>query len=475
MRDGIARLLALELATSRWSLGFDLVLVGFGAELARFARVSSVNDPGSVAEELARRQLSGSILLERHRETSFVEARGRDRAGSWDPLVVLCGPTVPAEGAAELLFRSGDGRSGTAVLAFCEGVEALYDLRVETGGDDPSLEVLGTIVTPQRSTAHELTDVVALLDASERIDACSPVGSRPMGDDRAVRVGRNVEATPAYASAPVGGSNVVVTVANSGPAEFHNGKVVPLAQIGSATPEVEVAVLGPVEVRGAAREFTRAWAMELVVYLAMHPQGASNDAWATALWPDRVMAPSSLHSTASVARRSLGTSRDGFDHLPRSHGRLALAPTVATDWDRFVVLAELEDPGSWRSALEIVRGRPFEGLRSSDWSILDGIAPAIESTVVDLSGRLAGSYLRAGDARGAEWAARRGLLVSPYDERLYRMLMRGADLAGNSRGVESVMAELVRVVADEIEPLESVHPSTWELYRSLSRRPSSHP
>jgi len=36
-----------------------------------------------------------------------------------------------------------------------------------------------------------------------------------------------------------------------------------------------------------------------------------------------------------------------------------------------------------------------------------------------------------------------------------------------------VMAELVRVVADEVEPVESVHPSTLALYRSLSRRSRS--
>ena len=234
--------------------------------------------------------------------------------------------------------------------------------------------------------------------------------------------------------------------------------------------EVEVAVLGPVEIRGAARGFTRAWAEELVVYLAMHPGGATNETWATALWPERLMAPSSLHSTASVARRSLGTARDGSDHLPRSHGRLKLASTVGTDWTRFQELAASEDTERWHDALSLVRGRPFEDSRSTDWSILDGTAPAIESAVVDLSGRLAGARLRAGDPRGAEWSARRGLLVSPYDERLYRMLLRAADAAGNPGGVESVMAELVRVVADEIEPIESVHPSTLSLYRSLSRR-----
>jgi DNA-binding SARP family transcriptional activator len=205
------------------------------------------------------------------------------------------------------------------------------------------------------------------------------------------------------------------------------------------------------------------------VYLAMHPRGASNEAWATALWPDRLMAPSSLHSTASVARRSLGQARDGTDHLPRSHGRLALGDTVGTDWDRFVALADSDDPTCWRSALGLVRGRPFEGIRSADWPIIEGIAPAIEATVVDLSGRLAGACLAAGDGRGAQQAARRGLLVSPYDERLYRMLMRAADLEGNPAGVEAVMAELVRLVVDDIEPLDTVHPATMDLYRSLTR------
>jgi DNA-binding SARP family transcriptional activator len=230
-----------------------------------------------------------------------------------------------------------------------------------------------------------------------------------------------------------------------------------------------VLVLGQIGIRGATREFTRAWAKELVVFLAMHPHGASTEAWATALWPDRLMAPSSLHSTASVARRALGQARNGVDHLPRSHGRLALSDTVTTDWNRFVIHADSDDPAEWRRALDLVRGRPFEGIRSSDWPILEGIGPAIEAAVVDLSGRLAGSCLEADDPRGAEWAARQGLLVSPYDERLYRTLMRAADLSGNPAGVESAMSELVRLVADDIEPLDSVHPSTMDLYRSLTR------
>jgi DNA-binding SARP family transcriptional activator len=147
-----------------------------------------------------------------------------------------------------------------------------------------------------------------------------------------------------------------------------------------------------------------------------------------------------------------------------------LRPTVGTDWARFVRLAEDEDPDAWVAALDLVRGRPFDGLRASDWTILEGIAPAIEASVVDVAGRCSAAALERGDARRSSWAARQGLKVSPYDERLYRMLMRAADLAGNVAGVEAVMAELLTLVADDVEPCDSVHPATVALYRQLTRR-----
>ncbi len=254
------------------------------------------------------------------------------------------------------------------------------------------------------------------------------------------------------------------------PAAADEASSPPVAPVEPTGPEVEVLVLGPVEIRGVARPFTRAWARELVVYLAMHERGATTDTWAAALWPDRTLAPSSLHSTASVARRTLGVARDGLDHLPKSQGRLRLRSTVGTDWARFVRLADEDDPDAWAEALDLVRGRPFEGLRAPDWPLLEGIAPAIEASVVDVAGRCSAAALRRGDAGASSWAARRGLRVSPYDERLYRMLMRAADLAGNVAGVDAAMAELLTLVADDVEPCDSVHPATIDLYRQLSRR-----
>ena len=253
-------------------------------------------------------------------------------------------------------------------------------------------------------------------------------------------------------------------------------------------PEVEIRVLGPVGVDGAAHPFRRPWALELVVYLAFHRDGVTSDTWAAALWPDRLLADPTRHSTASAARRALGRSADGQDHLPRAHGVLRLCPTVATDWDRFERLAREPDPASWSAALSLVRGRPFDGLRSPDWTVLEGVAARVEDGVVQTALRLAGHHLEAGEGHAAELALRRALLASPYDERLYRRLLEAADRQGNPGGVESAMAELVRLVRGDVpvrgpvgregtrsgraeaDPTVWVHPETAAVYRSLTRR-----
>ncbi len=250
-------------------------------------------------------------------------------------------------------------------------------------------------------------------------------------------------------------------------------------------PEVVVRVLGPVEVVGAERSFRRAWCLELVTYLALHPAGVSADAWATALWPERLPPAPTRFSTVSEARRALGSGSDGSDHLPRGVGRIRLNPSVTTDWAQFRSVAAAEGPGApeaWRAALDLVRGPLLSGLRSADWAVLEGLHSEMERTIVQLVVDLAEHCLARGDGRGAEHAVRRGLLVTPYDERLYRLLFLAADRQGNPGGVESAMGELVRLVAGEafehgqapcggpVDMTEWVHPDTVDVYRSLTRR-----
>jgi DNA-binding SARP family transcriptional activator len=65
------------------------------------------------------------------------------------------------------------------------------------------------------------------------------------------------------------------------------------------------------------------------------------------------------------------------------------------------------------------------------------------------------------------WTARRGLLATPYDERLYRQLMLAAYQSGNPAGVDTIMRELIQVLDAEDQPLDDLHPDTIELYKKL--------
>jgi DNA-binding SARP family transcriptional activator len=239
--------------------------------------------------------------------------------------------------------------------------------------------------------------------------------------------------------------------------------------------DVEVRVLGRVEVGGIGR-IERGKSEELIVFLALHPEGVDGDRISDALWRGVPPAKATLNTTTTVARNSLGALADGSLRLPHArNGVYRLDPSVGLDWARFQALvtrAESKGAGGsadLRLALELVRGRPFEGVRprTYGWALLD-LAAVMEAAVVDAADRLAELRLDDGDAPGAQWAARRGLKISPYDERLYRRLMLAADLAGNPAGVEAVMEELLkRLDDDSFEPWDAIHEETRTLYERL--------
>jgi DNA-binding SARP family transcriptional activator len=397
--------------------------------------------------------LADDERLGRHGPEPAVEARRSTTDATWDALVVVCLPAAAEaepEACRRLVELAGEGRRGVMVLIGAP----VPGVRWTVTTDGVSIAISGpTKWSPERATVVSQPLVPDLLEGVDELVAIA-------SEDDDTPMAAPMDGEPHDAGPPGTPSHI-------------RASAVPLRVNDH---EVEVRVLGPVEVVGNAKPFVRAWALELVVYLAMHPTGASTDQWAGALWPDRFMAPASLHSTASSARRSLGTSASGDDHLPRAHGRLTLSPTVTTDWERFRELVASDEPEQLGQALRLVRGRPFQNLRSTDWALLEGITATIEASVVDAATRLAEHHLARGDgsaaerAASAEHAARLGLRVSEYDERLYRILLRAADMGGNPAGVESTMKELVHLVADAVEPYDAVHPETWELYQRLSRR-----
>jgi DNA-binding SARP family transcriptional activator len=234
---------------------------------------------------------------------------------------------------------------------------------------------------------------------------------------------------------------------------------------------VEVGLLGNVQVNGALESFRhRRRLTELVAFLAMHPEGTTTDTFATALWPERRVPVQTLANRLSETRRALGLASDGRPRL-RKEARRHRIVEVDTDWDRFKDLAaEERGAESWRRALALVRGRPFDGLERGEWAQLEGFTAAIEASVVDLACRLGEHSLERGDAGLAHWAALQGLLASPWDERLYRLLMRAADGLGNRGGVEAALRSLAVALELEGDPLLGIHPETSALYRRLTSR-----
>ncbi len=232
-------------------------------------------------------------------------------------------------------------------------------------------------------------------------------------------------------------------------------------------------MLGPVSVRGTPQPFHRSAARELVVYLAFHREGVRHDDWALALWPDRPVSQATVYSTASDARRALGRTSDGAARLPCGP-RLRLHCAVETDVDRFHTLARAS---AWAEAVRLVRGPLFGGLRRPDWAVLDGTVAQVEAAVVHAVLQGADDLLCSGRSAESEWMVRRGLVVSPYDERLYRALLRALAAQGNRLGLRAAMAQLLVVAGEPPVPAqlggwetgawEPRHPETSALYREL--------
>jgi DNA-binding SARP family transcriptional activator len=176
----------------------------------------------------------------------------------------------------------------------------------------------------------------------------------------------------------------------------------------------------------------------------------------------------SQHNVIWDARRALGEDADGNSLLVRA-GELKLSPLVTSDWARFRELATCDDRDMRVAALSLVRGKPF-GDVDWPWSTIEGLVATMEAEVCDLASAIGEQALLDGDASLAANAAEQGILASPYDERLYRLLMRASDALGNPAGIRSAMGRLAAVLEDDVEPLESVHPETRALYEALMRR-----
>lgn len=219
---------------------------------------------------------------------------------------------------------------------------------------------------------------------------------------------------------------------------------------------VEIGILGPVAVEadGPVDEARRDLLTELVVYIALHPDGVHPNALTAALWP-RGVSDDIVDSTLAAAQAWLGDDHDGRPRLAMTSGRWSIRRSgVRFDWDLFKALVNArpergaDELTSLRQALDLVRGEPWSELpaRSYGWLAYDTVDDDARVAIVLAARRLASVTADGGDGRGARDAILRGLQVAPAAEDLWRDALRLAAQLGSHGDVRAVADEMYAAI-----------------------------
>ncbi|MDP9333257.1 MAG: LysM peptidoglycan-binding domain-containing protein, partial [Actinomycetota bacterium] len=241
--------------------------------------------------------------------------------------------------------------------------------------------------------------------------------------------------------------------------------------------EIEVRVLGDVQIIGATRPLTER-EPELVAFLATREQAVDPDTVQTALWPQRTVSPKRWWNIVASTRSALGTARNGEFHFPPvgKGESLRLALTVGTDLGHLqnqlrAAANEDRDDAIVRltEALKVVRGRPFTAAHGYAWANAYGLAAHAEAVVVDAAHLLASLLLDAGDPGTALDAAALGLRGAPANEILYRDRMLAHHDMGNISGIDGDIRDLCAAL-DVEDPCDELHPDTLALFEKLTHR-----
>ncbi|HEX7197007.1 MAG TPA: LysM peptidoglycan-binding domain-containing protein [Candidatus Limnocylindria bacterium] len=453
--EGLLRAVAVTAATSPWNDQARVMLVGQDRDaLPPIDGLEACDDFDRALDEIrARRDAVAHNLGFLGYDTVTAARASGVSPDAWEPLVVVFAERPhDDEHLARLREVVREPSPGIAVVVHgAPGMEPLGRMMC-ISDDELTIDGVDMPLRCRDLDDGSLRQVTRLLD-----HATAP--SAPVDD--APRAQRRAPAEPALAEESRGGAldellrDVEVTVHVLGEVHATTG------------PEGEPLTTGKQK------------SLEALTYLALRESPVDKEELQAALWPAGTSSLKTFHNTIWAARKALGTARPDSDLFPEpAEGRYALSEAVATDYGLFCELVALADEEEdarraamlLAEALTLVEGEPFTGGgRGYAW-----VAPhsgLIIAQVVDAAEELAEVRLAGDDWRGAEWAARQGLKVCPYEERLYRLLMRSAFAAGSLPGVRRVYDELTDVLADPddgVEPEDTVHPDTTALLERLT-------
>ncbi|CAO5177012.1 Peptidoglycan-binding protein LysM [Frankia sp. AiPs1] len=239
------------------------------------------------------------------------------------------------------------------------------------------------------------------------------------------------------------------------------GRAAPLAaEEPPATGEAQVRILGAptVEAPGRPPVVDTELLTEIIIYLALHREGAHERTLAEEIWfaDAGPVADGVVSAVLARAGQWLGVDAAGGPRLAADlQGRWRLSPDVRCDWELFVAYTHRADlPGSdteadLTTALRMVSGPLWTGLPDQRyrWATTSAIARSTRAGVVDVAHRLAGLTLDFGDTMTAMAACRTGLRAVPAAQVLWRDLLRTVATRGDRRTLEAVVTEMYRTIS----------------------------
>lgn len=413
--EQVAAAVAIQAATAPWS---DVVKVT-ASDLPE--GIAEVGDSRLRVADLAGELDEFERQIDGWRDGVLTGRMGR--RGFTASHVVVSGRVPSPEVAERLGALMGSGRQAFSVLVAGEHPGARWRLQVDEHGT-LTLPLLGLTLEANRVSAAQVGAVAELFAASREPDRV---------DD---------------------GERVAVPT----PLRSHDDSNWTAAS-------KRVAVLGRVAVQGGGvlADERLDLVTELIVHLALHPEGVHPTVLAGAVWPRGVTADV-RDAGIERAREWLGSDTDGSHALRQdAEGRLSLSDAVVCDWDcaRTLLLrsrrasSPREEVDLLRRGLKMVRGQSFDDVPQGryGWIVRDDLPRTITLVMVDAAVRLADLLVDQDDPAGASSAAEAGLRVSPADQGLWRALLRSRHAETGAAGVRRTLDQMGEAL--EAVPLEA--------------------
>jgi len=329
--------LALELATSVWADDLRVIVVGTAPPgLAGLDRIETVDSLAPLIPELELDEEAAREALAAASYGSRWSARIAGAGDAWAPTVILVTPD-----ADEALMTP----PGVGFVRWSEqappGGRTLH-----LGEDRDRLEPLG-LDLDHASISEDLMRATAEVIAVALSEEPGP------------------ELNPEPAPPPVATPR---TPPSSYPIDLRTQSE-PFDVTAPDPDRVLVRIFGPVRIEGAKHPIQRRRIKELIVYLALHPEGVTDEQIMIALWPGETPTRSAFNQTVSRARAALGTASDGQPLIPYiENGLYRPSRHLLSDLDLLERHSQFGDAG------DAPDGEPFSGSDGFEWAYVEGHA-----------------------------------------------------------------------------------------------------